>query len=184
MESKDKLYNQLFKDVKRANQRILRLERLTGFKGAFATKQLYDYLDTFGITPKGRVRVNKGMNLKEMKIIQKAVKEFLGSELSTVKGAKKYKGMLEKEVRDNLSWKHANVMFEAKKHWTWIFDYFTPSEFFAIFVWPARRNNWTRELWIERLGEAIKKRGSKIPDEDLRNDLIDLYRYFVEEYEE
>ena len=36
-----KLYNDLKKLAKRANQRLVRLERLTGEKGTFASKQLY-----------------------------------------------------------------------------------------------------------------------------------------------
>ena len=40
------LFNLLKKEAKKANQRILRLERLTGQTSTFATKQLYDYLDS------------------------------------------------------------------------------------------------------------------------------------------
>ena len=38
------LYSELRLLVKRANQRILRIERLVGEKGTFDVKQLYDYL--------------------------------------------------------------------------------------------------------------------------------------------
>ena len=179
-----KLYNEVKKEVKKANQRILRLERLTGIEKPFAVKQLSDYLDTFAITGKGRVTVKKSMDLKQIGIVQKAVKDFLKSEFSSVKGAKAYKNVLETELRENINFKQANIMYNARQHWSWIYDYFPGSEFFAVFVWPARRNNWSRELWIERLGQAISSKDNKIADEELRNDLIDLYRYFVEEYTE
>ena len=53
------LFNELKKLAKRANQRLLRMERLTGEQGLFASKQLYDYLDRVnGLTLKGRVRVS------------------------------------------------------------------------------------------------------------------------------
>ena len=38
--AEQKLYNDLKKLAKRANQRLVRLERLTGEKGTFASKQL------------------------------------------------------------------------------------------------------------------------------------------------
>lgn len=178
------LYNELKKEIKRANQRILRLERETGLEHPFVVKQLYDYIDNFAITKKGRVGLSSKWDLTQLKVVQKAVKDFLKSEFSTIRGIKKYKNKLELEVNDTLTYKQVNTMYEAKKHWTWILDWFTPSEFFRYFVQPARDNNWDRDKWIKVLSDALhKKEGFNIADEDLKNDLIDLYNYFVRDYQ-
>lgn len=50
----EKLFNELKKLSKTANQRILRLERLTGEKETFAVKQLTDYLSTTNGLTKSR----------------------------------------------------------------------------------------------------------------------------------
>lgn len=177
------LYNELKKEIKRANQRILRLERETGLEQPFATKQLYDYIDNFAITKKGRVGLSSKWDLTQLKVVQKAVKDFLANnDFSTVRGVKKYKKELETELNDTVNYKQANTMYEAKKHWDWILDYIPRSEFFGYFVWPARRNNWTREKWIKNLNDALVHNKVNIADEDLRDDLIDLYNYFVRDY--
>ena len=71
------LYNDLKKLAKRANQRILRLERLTGQTGSFGVKQLYDYLDSDtlnALTSKGRIAVRRDFDETQMKAIIKATK--------------------------------------------------------------------------------------------------------------
>ena len=50
------LYRDVLKLVKRANQRLLRIERLTGAKETFASKQLYDYLDSSVLNAKTKSR--------------------------------------------------------------------------------------------------------------------------------
>lgn len=87
-----KLYNELKKLSKRANQRLVRLERLTGEQGTFASKQLYDYLDASelqALSRAGRVRVSKQFSITQMKAIIKATKQFLGSATSTQSRSKK-----------------------------------------------------------------------------------------------
>ena len=56
------LTNELRLLIKQANQRILRIERETGIKEGFATKQLLDYLSAQpinGVTAGGRIRFKK-----------------------------------------------------------------------------------------------------------------------------
>ena len=95
MTENQKLFNELKKLSKRANQRIVRLERLTGVKEGFATKQLADYLSSEqvqGWTKKGRVRVAKSMTETQMIAVIKATKNFLEDvSNSTQKGLKKQK---------------------------------------------------------------------------------------------
>ena len=73
------LFNELKKLAKRANQRLLRIERLTDQKGTFASKQLYDYLDSStlqALSEKGRVRVSKAFTTIQMLAIKKATEQY------------------------------------------------------------------------------------------------------------
>ena len=84
--AEQKLFNDLKKLAKRANQRLVRLERLTGEKGTFASKQLYDYLDSNelkALSKAGRIRVSKQFNFTQLKAIIKATEQFLESPTST-----------------------------------------------------------------------------------------------------
>ena len=92
--SKDEqqLYSELQKLVKKANQRLLRIERLTGEKGLFASKQLYDYLtakELDAVSESGRIKLSKSYNIGKMQKIKKAAEQFLDKEESNVKGIKK-----------------------------------------------------------------------------------------------
>lgn len=89
--SEQKLFNDLKKLSKRANQRLVRLERLTGEKGTFASKQLYDYLDSSelkALSKTGRIRVSKEFSFTQLKAIIKATMQFLESPESTQKRSK------------------------------------------------------------------------------------------------
>ena len=85
--SKDEqqLYSELQKLVKKANQRLLRIERLTGEKGLFASKQLYDYLtakELDAVSESGRIKLSKSYNIGKMQKIKKAAEQFLDKEES------------------------------------------------------------------------------------------------------
>lgn len=85
------LYNELKKLSKRANQRIVRLEREFG-KDTWATRKLRDKLEVEPLqawTRSGRVRVNKSMTKAQMEATIKATKEFLSKPTSTRRGIKK-----------------------------------------------------------------------------------------------
>lgn len=76
------IFSEMKKLSKRANQRILRLERLTGANEPFATKQLADYLSSNLLnvwTRKGRVGVKSDLSVLQMKSVIKATKQFLDS---------------------------------------------------------------------------------------------------------
>ena len=68
-----KLYQELRLLVKRANQRILTLERITGQKETFAVKQLIDYLSSRpinAITSKGRISYKSDTTLMQKQAIK------------------------------------------------------------------------------------------------------------------
>lgn len=169
------LFNELKKQAKKANQRILRLERLTGETGTFATKQLYDYLDTDllnAITPKGRVAVRKSFTELQMRAIIKAVKQF-NEGVSTVSKVKKVTRELSKQAGIPLSYSQANTYYQAQNNYTWIYKYLTPSEFWDL-ARECVREGWSEQTFIDNIMVYITDRTL---DELLKIDLINLYNY-------
>ena len=94
MTSEEKeLYNELKTLSKRANQRIVRLEREFGIE-SWGIKLLKNKLATEPLqawTVSGRVRVNKRMTATQMRATIKFTKQFLNSSVSTKTGIKKAK---------------------------------------------------------------------------------------------
>ena len=175
--AEQKLYNDLKKLAKRANQRLVRLERLTGEKGTFASKQLYDYLDSSelqALSKTGRIRVSKEFSFTQFKAIIKATNQFLESPVSVTGGVKKLTKEYSEKAGKPLSFKQADTYYKARKNYTWIYEYMTPSEFWAL-VGIAKEQGWNKETFIEQIEGYI----SKEIDEELHKDLEDLYEYVM-----
>ena len=120
------LFNQMKKLSKQANQRILRLERLTGKTESFATKQLFDFLsskDLDVITKTGRIGTKKTLTNLEMKAVIKAMERFIATDVSRVAGVKAYVKKLSTESNKPISFKQADVVYQAEKSYTWIYQY-------------------------------------------------------------
>ena len=169
------LYNELKRLAKRANQRILRLERLTGKTGTFATKQLYDYLDSDvlnALTSKGRVAVRRDFDETQMKAVIKAVNIFLEND-STVKKVKKIVKEYSKQARKELNFEMANTYYQASKGYDWIYKYIAPSDFWEI-ARECVKENWSEETFIDNISVYITDR---TVDEILKEDLRKLYNY-------
>lgn len=172
------LYNQLQKLAKRANQRLLRIERLTGEKGTFASKQLYDYLGTTelnAITPSSRIKVSKAFNLNQLKAIKKATEQFLAQDVSKVSGVKKLTKQYSEQAEKPINYKQADVLYKSGKNYTWIYEYIPKSEFWDS-VKVAKNNGWDKETFIDHL----KSLNSQLMDEELQVDLEALYIYVME----
>ena len=118
------LFNELKKLSKRANQRIVRLERSFG-KDTWATKYLKDKLATEPLqawTTSGRVKVNKLMTVTQMKATIKATKEFLNSNISTRRGIKKAKQKAIKTLKIRFSSDVSDITYEEAEALTNFFD--------------------------------------------------------------
>lgn len=118
------LFNELKKLSKRANQRIVRLERNFG-KDTWATKYLKDKLVAEPLqawTISGRVRVNKSMTVTQMKATIKATKEFLNSNISTRRGIKKAKQKAIKTLKTRFSTDVSDISYEEAEALTNFFD--------------------------------------------------------------
>ena len=108
------LFNELKKLSKKANQRIVRLEREFG-KDTWATKYLKEKLATEPLqawTISGRVRVNKSMTVTQMKATIKETKKFLNSSISTKRGIKKAKQKAIKTLKTRFSTDVSEISYE------------------------------------------------------------------------
>ena len=176
--SKDEqqLYSELQKIVKKANQRLLRIEKVTGEKGLFASKQLYDYLtvkELDAVSESGRIKLSKSYNIGKMQKIKKATEQFLDKEESTVKGIKKLKVKYEEEAEKELDFKQLNTLYRSSKNYTWIYEFIPKSEFWGNWVKTTNRENWDKETFTEQIALRINKE----VDVELKVDLEALYYY-------
>ena len=110
------LFNELKKLSKRANQRIVRLEREFG-KDTWATRELKDKLEVEPLqawTRSGRVKVNKSMTETQMKATIKEVNKFLNKATSTKRGIQRArkKGIETLRVRYGVSSKIKDASYE------------------------------------------------------------------------
>lgn len=170
------LFNDLKKLSKRANQRIVRLERLTDTKEPFEVKKLADTLSIEGVngwTKSGRVRASMNMDVLSMRATIKEVKKFLSSPLSRVAGVKEYHSNLEKNLGKKITYKQSSSIYKAKKDWKWILEYMDESEFWD-FARESVKENWSEEVFEENIMVYIWD--SQL-DETLKNDIKDLFDY-------
>ena len=118
------LFNELKKLSKKANQRIVRLEREFG-KDTWATKYLKEKLATEPLqawTISGRVKANKSMTVTQMKATIKATKEFLNSSISTKRGIKKAKQKAIKTLKTRFSTDVSEISYEEAEALVNFFD--------------------------------------------------------------
>lgn len=123
-QEEQELFNELKKLSKRANQRIVRLERNFG-KDTLVTRYLKDKLATEPLqawTRSGRVRVNKSMTVSQMKATIKATKEFLNNQLSTRRGIKKSKIKAIETLKTRFSSEVKDVTDEEAEALTYFFE--------------------------------------------------------------
>lgn len=118
------LFNELKKLSKRANQRIVRLEREFG-KDTWATKYLKEKLATEPLQAwsiSGRVKANKSMTVTQMKATIKATKEFLNSSISTKRGVKKAKQKAIKTLKTRFSTDVSDITYAEAEALTNFFE--------------------------------------------------------------
>lgn len=173
--AKVSLFNEMKKLAKRANQRMLRLERLTGMTGSFATKQLYDYLDNGvlqAITPKGRVAVKKSYSIDEMNSIIKALKDFM-NDVSTTPRVKELIKNYTERVGKPINIEQANTIYQIETNYKWIYEYYS-SDFWDI-ARESVAENWSIDDWLDKIPANASKK--MVVDEEMRQKLTELYYY-------
>lgn len=171
MEEKEQLYNELKKLAKRANQRILRLERLTSAKDTFAVKDLASRLSIEPLqawTKGSRVSVSKQFSESQLVEIIKATKDFLNESLSKTGAVKKEKQKVEKSLGHKISYKTISSVYSAEELYKFAEDNFG-SDFwkdFAPLVYTQTKQDWV-DFCITYM-DALK-------DTNIKNRLRRLY---------
>lgn len=179
------LFNELKKLSKRANQRIVRLEREFG-KDTWATKKLRDKLETEPLqawSKTGRVKVNKSMTITQMKATIKATQQFLNSKTSTKSGIKQVKKTTIKQLAkslgtddEDLTNEEAETLYDmlSDDYVRDILKYIPPSEFWAL-IEDAKEAGDSQESFISRISDYIEFGN----DVNMRNKLIVIYEKYV-----
>ena len=176
MSSEEKeLYDELRLLIKRANQRILSIERLTEKKETFAVKQLIDYLSSStinGVTARGRIAYRSDTTLMQKQAIKKAVEEFLNQSESTVRGIKQYTAKISKLAGKKLNYRMASTYYQVTNDLSWLYDTnLTPSIFWRDFAGEV--NNRSKESWVE----LVIDYKTNVTDRTLQRNLEYLYDY-------
>ena len=174
MTSEEKeLYGELRTLVKRANQRLLSMERLTGEKDSFASKQLFDLLSSEklkAVTKSNRIKT-ENFNLEQMEAIKNAVTNFLDKDsLSTIANIKKYKAKVEKAIGTEVSFKDLSAIYRARDLWKWAEDQYGSAFWtdFAPRILDQNKNEWIK------FAKTYAEEGN---DLELKEKLSQIYDY-------
>lgn len=165
----------LYKLINTANTRLLRLEKLTGLKVSFAGRELKDYLDTGKInawSPLGRIRLLPNMTESQKIAIEKATKNFLKDELSTVTGVKKLTAKYSKEYGKEFSFRYSAIMYSSYKNWKYYQRKFDLDSHFWNDIAPVVDDH-TKEEAIDIISRYINIE----IDKSNKRDLYELYNY-------
>lgn len=158
-----------------ANRRLREIEKLTGLKSAFAGQELKDYLDTDkvkGWSPIGRIRILPDMSESQKIAIEKATKNFLKDELSTVTGIKKLTAKYSKESGKEISFRYSARLYGAYRNWKYYQrKYDLDSNFWNDIAPEVDGNN--KEEFIDIVSRYINVE----IDNSVKKDLLELYNY-------
>ena len=166
-EEQAELFRELIKLSKRANQRLVRLERAFG-KDTWASRKLKNRLDIEPLqawTKTGRVRVNKSMTITQLRATIKATNQFLNSQTSTVGGIKKVREKQIKSISKSLGTEEVDLTYEDAET---LYRMFEDTDF-TFFV-PQYLS--ASEFWAEI--ESAKEQNSDI------NDFTNSIRKYIE----
>ena len=146
MTSEEKeLYGELRILVKRANQRLLTMERLTGEKDSFSSEVISSE-NLKAVTKSNRIKT-ENFNLEQMEAIKNAVTNFLDKDsLSTTTNIKKYKAKVEKAIGTEVSFKDLSAIYRARDLWKWSEDQYGSAFWtdFAPRILDQNKNEWIK----------------------------------------
>lgn len=182
-----KQYIELKKEVHKANLRIAKIEKVYG-KGSWAIKKLYNYLDTEylnAITKKGYISLKMSFSATEIRAVRKAVRRFLNSKTSTLRGIKKQISKIKKGIKEKIDVtdKEAEVLYETFNEdlFRWIFQYIEPSDFWDLLM-EAKDFNYSYnsfEMGLFSLSKDLRYLVQEMNDLDVKEKLQAIYDRYV-----
>ena len=186
-EEHERLYNEVKTLSKRANQRLVRLERSFGVD-TWAAKKLSSRLASEKLqafTNAGRVKYNKSMSITELKAVKKATEQFLNSETSKVSSIKKIKKRTVKTLKKSLNDDYDDIDLtdeEAEElynildddEYSSISEFIPPSDIWSIIA-ESKAQNTSENDFISKIKKTIDF-GNDI---DVKNTLTNIYNKYV-----
>lgn len=179
-------YQEILKNVHKANQRIQKLTNKYGER-SWATIPLYQKLEDpkiLALTRYGNIKVNRSMSDVKVKYIGKVTKEFLDATTSTIRGAeeaiKKTKQSLKETFSDaeNLKFmsdEEVGKLYQIveNKDWRDMTETFDPSE-----TWARMQRAKTKDLKFNEFADLFK-RDADIKDIEIRTYLKEIYDMYM-----
>ena len=183
-------YKSIVKDVRKANQRIRRIQSKYG-DNAWAVSNLTSKLNTNvikAINPySGEIRINKRMSDAQLNAIRSATNEFLQSKTSKLTGIRQAKANMIDSLKSSLSIEDENFYLtdkEAQALYKVVEDrnlrdtaeYIGASKLWDLMI-DAKRKNATEDQWYEMLlnYNAFGK------DLDAKNDLKRIFDLYIKQ---
>lgn len=99
-------YKQVKKLSQKANVKLKNLQRISKKSGTWASRKLKNRLTikrlkAWSIT--GRVKVNKNLSVTDLKMIEKAINQFLASKTSTKRGIEEARNKVKESIKTTLN---------------------------------------------------------------------------------
>lgn len=177
--NKEELINKLRLEIKRANQRLVRLERQFG-KGTWGAGRLEAKLNTDRLqawTEKGRVRTQVSkMSLLDLQILDRAVNDFLSNKMtSTVKGVKqrisKLKQGIEREFEIESDVAEEIYSYFDDDNFKYLLRYYEKPSDFINEIMEAKEKNESLEEFEDRIKKIVNYSNNSY----LRDKVISVY---------
>ena len=184
---KSKDYENLKKKVAIANKRIRAIEKVYG-EESWAINQLYDKIKdkefVNGINKNGLIRINKTMSDAQLKAIEKATYNFLGSSTSKLGGIQKAIRATKKGLAGALGDKEHPI---SNRDINKLYDLVQDKEkrdltekIGASTLWTETRHAKDKDLTFGRYFRNVDKRGDiELKDKDDMKFLIDLFEDYT-----
>ena len=174
-------YEDLQKIVKKANQRLKRIQNYTGREVSWTGKQLQSKLDNGKLeawNEKDLIKISRDMSEIQMARVYKATENFLNSQTSTIRGIKKNIENTKKGFESNLniSESEAEALYQSFEDdlTKWALRYIDSSLYFGI-IEEAKENNYSFKRFQDRFVEASNLQ----IDLDVQEKLKEIYKRYV-----
>lgn len=149
--------------------------------GTWATKKLNDRISDY--LHDGEIKINKDMSIQELRLINKAVNNFLSSKTSTIKGIMEIEKQTKQNIsnivtdfdEDELTNDEVNTLYDFfnDPDFQDVTQYIPPSDLYILLM-DSKRNNDSPEAFLRKIEMYIDK-DSLYSDSDMKDKLIRIY---------
>lgn len=175
MTNDENILKELKELAKEANKRINALEKFAGYRTAFGTKQLFDYIENNKVQGVGtkirKVRSDKYLSKTQQIVIIKALKDFLNDEASTIKGAQEIVKQYSEKAGKKITPRGASLLYNMFRGWQYYQDKYDLSSDFWQDVAPYAIVKSKKE-WCEMFYDYIMEE----VDNNVKRDAEIIYR--------